>query len=424
MNRIHVAAFASVVVALALLTAADWPQWRGPNRDGISKETGLLKQWPESGPKLLWQVKDLGDGYATPAVVGNRLYVMSSTGTDNDMVKAMATADGKQVWSTRLGNVGPNRGQNYPGSRSTPTIDGDKLYALGSDGDLACLEAATGKVVWQTNLRTTFSGKTGNWAYAESPLIDGDTLVCTPGGPTATMVALNKKTGAPIWTCAVPEGNDAAYSSITIVNAAGVKQYVTFLSKALIGVEAKTGKLLWKYSGSVGASPANIATPIAKNEFVYSATGKGGGGLVQLKASGGGVEAAEIYLSNKLPTAIGGAVELNGYLYGTNTGSLICADFATGDVKWQDGSSIKVGSLLYADGCLYWHGQETGEVALVEATPDAYREEGKFTPPDMPARRSSDEKMNGKAWAYPVVANGRLYIRDWNCLWCYDIKAN
>jgi outer membrane protein assembly factor BamB len=162
MNRIHVAAFASVVVALALLTAADWPQWRGPNRDGISKETGLLKQWPESGPKLLWQVKDLGDGYATPAVVGNRLYVMSSTGTDNDMVKAMATADGKQVWSTRLGNVGPNRGQNYPGSRSTPTIDGDKLYALGSDGDLACLEAATGKVVWQTNLRTTFSSKTGN----------------------------------------------------------------------------------------------------------------------------------------------------------------------------------------------------------------------------------------------------------------------
>jgi outer membrane protein assembly factor BamB len=145
--------------------------------------------------------------------------------------------------------------------------------------------------------------------------------------------------------------------------------------------------------------------------------------LVQLKPSGGGIEAAEIYLSSKLPTAIGGAIELNGYLYGTNTGSLICADFATGEIKWQDGSSIKVGSLLYADGRLYWHGQETGEVALVEATPDAYREKGKFTPPEMPTRRSADEKMTGKAWAYPVVANGRLYIRDWNCLWCYDVQA-
>ncbi|HMC11896.1 MAG TPA: PQQ-binding-like beta-propeller repeat protein, partial [Pirellulaceae bacterium] len=328
--------FTSLLAIAVLLTAADWPQWRGPNRDGVSKETGLLKQWPADGPKLLWQIKDLGDGYSTPAVVGNRLYVMSSTGAENEMVKALAIADGKEVWSARIGNVGPNTpGNNYPGPRSTPTIDGDRLYALGSDGDLACLDAATGKIMWQTNVRGTFGGKPGQWAYAESPLIDGDTLVCTPGGPTATIAALDKKTGAPIWTCAVPEGDQAAYTSVTIVNAGGVKQYVQMLQKGLVGVEAKTGKPLWRYDAPAKNSPANIPTPVSRKDLVYSAA-KGGGGLVQLKSSGAGIEAAEIYLSNKLPTAIGGAVEINGYLYGTNGEGLLCADFATGDIKWQE----------------------------------------------------------------------------------------
>jgi outer membrane protein assembly factor BamB len=409
-------------ISLAFVSrAADWPQWRGPSRDGVSKEVGLLKQWPESGPKLLWQVKDLGDGFSTPAVVGERLYVLASSGDDNEMAKALSIVDGKEIWSTRLGNVGPNKGPNYPGARSTPTVDGDQIYVLGSDGDLACLETKSGKSIWTKNLRSDFGGKTGQWAYAESPLIDGDTLVCTPGGPSATIVALDKKTGNPIWKCAVADWEDAAYSSVTIVNAAGVKQYIQFLGKGLVGVEAKSGKLLWRYDATAKGSPANIPTPVARKDFVYNATGKAGG-LLQLKASDAGVEAAQIYFESKLPTAIGGVVEVDGYLYGTNTGSLMCVDFATGNIKWQDGT-LKVGSLLYADGRLYWHGQESGEVALVEATPEAFHLKGHFTPSDLPAKRATLEKaIVGKAWAYPVVANGRLYIRDWNCLWCYDIK--
>jgi outer membrane protein assembly factor BamB len=417
--------FAALFVSLltvAILCAADWPQWRGPNRDGISKETGLLKEWPSGGPKLLWQVKNLGDGYSTPAVVGDRLYVMSSKGMDDEFVKALNGSDGKELWSVRIGKVGANTpGNNYPGPRSTPTVDGDRLYVLGSDGDLACLDAASGKIAWSTNVRSTFGGKPGQWAYAESPLVDGDTLVCTPGGATATIAAVDKKSGNPVWTCAVPEGDQAAYASITIVNAGGVKQYVQFLQKGLVGVEAKTGKLLWRYDAPAKNSPANIPTPISRKDLVYGVA-KGGAGLIRLSPSGAGIEAAEVYLKNNLPNAIGGAVEVDGYLYGTNTGSLICADFATGEIKWQFGE-VKAGSLLYADGRLYWHGQETGEVALVEATPEGAREKGRFTPPDMPTNRTPVENTKaGKSWTYPALANGKLYIRDWNCLWCYDVK--
>jgi outer membrane protein assembly factor BamB len=417
MNRSFTLVFSLfVAVGVALLTAADWPQWRGPNRDGISTETGLLKEWPAQGPKLLWQVKHLGNGYSTPAVVGERLYLISNKDLENEMVQALSTTDGKEVWSTRIGIVGnPEQKPPYPGSRSTPTVNGDRLYVLGSDGDLACLETASGKIVWQTNVRKTFGGMPGKWAYAESPLVDGDTLVCTPGGETATIVALSKKNGDPLWTCPVPGGSQAAYASIVISNANGVKQYVQLLEKGLVGVEAKTGKLLWRYDAVVQGSPANIPTPVTRKDFVYGATGKRGG-LVRIQPSGSGIEAAEVYLMTKLPTAIGGAVELNGYLYGTNGEGLMCTDYATGELKWQE-RGVGAGSVCYADGRLYVHGQKGGAVALVEATPETYREKGQFTPSEMP------EKRIGEAWAYPVVANGRLYIRDWNCLWCYDVKA-
>src|SRR5262245_21991371 len=269
MNRSFAIVVSLMIVGGSFLTAADWPQWRGPSRDGVSKETGLLKEWPEGGPKLLWQVKDLGDGYSAPAIVGERLYIINSTGMDNEMVQALSTLDGKQVWSIRIGNVGPNPegGNNYPGARSTPTVDGDRIYALGSDGDLACRETATGKIVWQLNVRKNFGGKPGNWAYAESPIIDGDTLVCTPGGPTATLVALNKKNGDPIWTCAVPEGDNAGFSSVVVANGGGVRQYVQLVGKGLVGVEAKTGKFLWRYDNSAKGSPANIPTPVSCNDF-------------------------------------------------------------------------------------------------------------------------------------------------------------
>lgn len=403
--------FIGVIASFA--NAADWPQWRGPNRDGISKETGLLKEWPKEGPKLLWQLKEIGAGYSTPSVVGGRVYVMSNEGMDKEFVQALDANDGKQIWTTTVGKVGPNEGPQYPAARSTPTVDGDALFALGSDGDLACLETKTGKIRWQKNLRKDFQGKPGNWAYSESPLVDGDAVVCTPGGVEATLVALNKKNGELIWKSAVPGGDQAAYSSIVIADADGVKQYVQFLQKGLVGLDAKTGKFLWRYDQTVKGSPANIPTPVAYNGYIYSSTGKGGGGLVKVKNKG--AEAEQVYHNPKLPTSIGGAVKIGDNLYGTTAKTLVCANFTTGDIKWQE-ASVGAGSLCSADGRLYIHG-ENGEVALVEATPEAYREKGRFTPPDQPDRGRS------KAWAYPAIADGRLYIRDAGSLWCYDIKG-
>jgi outer membrane protein assembly factor BamB len=396
--------------------AADWPQWRGPHRNGIAAETGLLKEWPKAGPKLLWQIKDIGTGYSTPAVVGDRLYLLSNKGMNDEFVQALAVKDGAQVWATRLGKVGPNEMVDYRAARSTPTVDGELLYALGSDGDLACVETAMGKMRWTKSLRTDFGGKPGFWAYAESPLIDGDVLVCTPGGPKATLVALNKKTGALIWECAVPGGDEAAYASIIVVEAGGRKQYVQFLGKGVVGVDAKTGQFLWRYD-QTGKSPANIPTPVGHGDYVYSSSGKGGSGLVRLKASSGGVAAEPVYFERNLPTSIGGAVLLGDYLYGTNGQGLVCAAFTMGKVKWLE-ASIGPASICYADGRLYLHG-ENGEMALVEAMPEAYREKGRFTLPDQPKHTRGPTE---KAWAYPVVANGRLYVRDAGTLWCYGIK--
>jgi outer membrane protein assembly factor BamB len=406
-----------LVGAVAAL-AADWPQWRGPHRDGISQEKGLLKEWPKDGPKLLWHLKDLGSGYSTPAVVGDTLYLISNTGMDDEHVQALSVTSGKQKWSTKIGKVGPNQGPQYPGSRSTPTVEGEFLYAEGSDGDLVCLEAGTGVIRWQKSLRKDFGGQPGFWAYSESPLVDGGTLVCTPGGKTATMVALDKTTGQTIWQCAVPTGDQAGYASPIKVDAAGHTQYVTFMSKGVVGVDAKTGKFLWRYDQTGKGSPANIPTPIAHDGLIYSAS-RMGGGLVRLKASGDGVEAEQVYFERGLPSNIGGAVLFGNFLYGTAGKGPVCADFATGKLKWHE-DTLGAASVCYADGCLYLHG-ENGKVALVEATPDGYQNKGIFTPIDAPKRAPGNML---KAWCYPVVANGKLYIRDLDQLWCYDVKAD
>ena len=405
----------AVVIAISTLPALaiDWPGWRGPDRTGISAETGLLSQWPAEGPKLLWQVKDIDHGYSTPSIVDDRLYLFSNKGMDDEFVQALSVEDGSQIWAVRIGKVGLNTGPQFPGARSTPTVDGDVLYALASDGDLACLELSGGKVRWQKNLPLDFGGKPGKWAYAESPLVDGNTLVCTPGGDEATIIALDKRTGEVIWKCVSPEGDEAAYASVIIVDAGGAKQYVQLLQKGLVGVDAKTGRFLWRYEKIAKGSPANIPTPVAHDAFVYTSTGRGGGGLVELTVAPNGVETEEIYASAKLPTSIGGSVKVGDFLYGTNGAGLMCVDFATGDVKWQD-RSVGAGAVCFADGRLYLHG-EKGDVALVEATGEGYREKGRFTPPDQP------DRGRAKAWAYPVVANGRLYIRDSGTLWCYDV---
>jgi outer membrane protein assembly factor BamB len=398
--------------------AGDWPQWRGPQRNGVSQETGLLKEWPADGPKLLWKVADIGSGYSTPAVVEDRLYLLANEGLDNEFVEALTVQGGKRIWSTRLGQVGnPKQNPNFPAARSTPTVEGEFLYALSSDGDLACLEIGPGQVRWQKNLRTDFGGKPGDWAYAESPLIDGDTLVCTPGGGQSTLVALNKKTGALIWKCALPEAGDAAYASAIVVEAGGVKQYVQLLQKGLVGVETTTGKLLWRYGKAVSRFNANIPTPVASEGYIYVGSAGTGGGAVQPKVKDGQIEPEQVYFEAKLPTAIGGVVKIGEHLYGTTAQAMLCLEFATGQIKWED-RALGAASLCYADGRLYLHA-ESGDVALVEPSPESYCEKGRFTPPGQPKHANPMEK----AWAYPVVANGRLYIRDHGTLWCYDVKA-
>jgi len=412
--------FVGVLTVSVAAFAADWPQWRGPERTGISAESGLLEEWPAGGPPLLWQVNDIGDGYATPSVVGERVYVIGNRGMENEYVQALSVADGKTVWSTRLGKVGnPDQQPPYPMARSTPTVEGAVLYALSSDGDLACVETATGKIAWQKSLRAEFGGVPGKWAYAESPLIDSDVLVVTPGGSAATIVALNKKTGAVIWKSAVPGGDAAAYASAIVTEAAGRKQYVQFLDKGVVGVDAKTGEFLWRYE-KTSTGPANIPTPVAHAGYVYSANARRfGGGLVQLHATAGGVTAEEVYFERAVPNTLGGQVLLDGYLYGTNSEGMVVSEFLTGKVAWQ-AESVGPGAVLYAAGRLYVHG-ENGDVALVEATTEGYREKGRFTPPNQPEHPRGPREA---AWAHPVLANGRLYIRDLGTLWCYDVRSS
>jgi len=422
MRKYYLLLVVAVLGEFGLCHAEEWPQWRGPARDGISKETGLLQEWPTEGPVLLWQKDKLGDGYSTPAIAGGRIFLINNEGMDDEYVQALSIKDGSRLWRTRLGKVGkPDQRPPYPGARSTPTVDGNLVYALGSDGDLVCAEAATGKEIWRKNLLTDFAGNSGTWAYAESPLVDGDALIVTPGGKEATMIALNKRTGDVIWKSPseLPDGEPAGYASAIVLNAAGHKQYVQFCGKGLVGVDAQTGKTLWRYDRTATGAAATIASPVADDGYVYTGTHYTGGGTVKLTPDGDGIKAEEVYYSKKdLPTAIGGAVVLGDYLYGTNKELTLCIDFKSGEAKWSQPRFISPASVLYADGRLYLHGQEKGDLALIEATPDGFREHGRFTPPNVP------EDRIGKAWEYPVISDGKLYIHDWGTLWCYDVKSS
>ncbi len=370
-------------LTITLARAEDWTQWRGPHRDGKSAESGLLNSWPQGGPKLLWQTDDLGNGFSTPSAAGGTVYLICNKNMNAEEVIALSLANGSQLWATKIGPVGKNQGPQYPGTRSTPTIDGDKLYVLGSDGDLACLDAKSGSVKWTKNLRSEFGGKPGKWAYAESPLIDGDTLVCSPGGSEATVVALNKFDGTAIWKSPLPDADDAGFSSPIAATIAGTKQYVLFLAKGVVGLNAQTGELLWRYTNT-SDKDANVQTPVVSGDLVYTGAGRVGGGLVRV--SSGKSQPEEVYFGKTLPSGMGGNILIDGNLFGTSGPTQICVDFASGEKKWQD-RSIGAASLCYADGKIFLHG-ENNDVAVIEATGDGYKELTRFTPPNAPNESS------------------------------------
>lgn len=388
---------------------ADWPQWRGPDRTGISPEKGLLSAWPAEGPPLAWTAQRLGAGFSTPSVVGDRLYVMGDRDGQEWILALDVARRGRPVWERAIGSI-RNQGAGYPGPRSTPTVDGDRIYALGINGDLLALDAQSGEIVWRRDLTADLGGAIPNWGYSESVLIDGDRLLCTPGGSQATLAALDKRNGAVIWKA--PHGDGAGYASIVKAQLAGRPQYIQFTARGVIAVAAESGALLWRYDGPANGT-ANIATPIVHDKFVFAASGYGaGGGLVAIDRKEGRLTADQVYFTRNMKNHHGGVLLVDGYLYGCNDpGLLTCLDFGAGDVKWADRSAGKC-SLTYADGRLYAR-SESGTVSLVEATPDGFRLRGQFEQP-----QRSDEP----SWPHPVVAGGMLYLRDQDLLLAYDVR--
>ena len=426
MSRPALALAAAAVAGLTLAASpatVGWPQWRGPNRDGVSTETGLLRAWPASGPTLAWKASGLGSGFSSVSVANGRVFTMGDVDGAQHVI-ALSATDGKKLWSAKVGAPWVDQ---YGGPRGTPTVDGDLVYAIGTGGDLVALEAATGKERWRKSLPTDFGGKMMSmWTWSESPLVDGDRLIVTPGASNALLVALDKRTGKEIWRTAAADlgtrGKDgAAYSSVVVSNGGGVKQYVQLVGKGLVGVRASDGKLLWSYN-RVANDVANIPTPIVKGDLVFTSTGyQTGAALLRLAAApGGGVNASEVYFleGKTFQNHHGGMVLVGDHVYaghGHNRGNPIAIELATGKVAWGGAELKNAGTgsaaVAYADGNLYFRYQN-GTMVLIEASPAGYTEKGSFSIPG----------VSGPSWPHPVITGGRLYIREQDALLAYDVK--
>ena len=386
----------------AAQTGGEWPQWRGANRDGISKETGLLKQWPEGGPPLVWKASGAGGGYSSFAISKGRLYTMGLRG-DREFIIAFDIANGKEVWATPHGKA--FRNDRGDGPRGTPTLDGDRLYALGGAGDLSSLDLKTGKVVWTMNVLSKFGGENIKWGISESPLVIGDKVLVNAGGPGASIVALKKTDGTLIWKS---QSDEAGYSSAIPVEIGGATQVVFFTGNRALGLDVSDGKLLWEYKRPSN-DVANVATPVVRANRVFISSDYGtGGGLVEIKADG---KAQEVYFTKEMRNHHATSILIGDHLYGFSSSILTAMRFDTGVVAWRD-RSVGKGSLTYADGNLYAF-SENGVVGLVEATPTGYVEKGRFR----------IQQGSLPTWTHPVVAGGRLYLRDQDTIYAYDVKA-
>lgn len=388
-------------VALAQSNNANWPQWRGPNRDGISKETGLLKEWPAEGPPLLWKATGAGRGFSSFSIANGRLFTMGLRG-DREFVIAFDVATGKEAWATPHG--GAFRNDRGDGPRGTPTVDGDRVYALGGNGDLSAIEARTGKIVWTKNILREFGGRNITWGISESPLIVGNKVLVNPGGTDASIVALNKSDGSVIWKS---QSDKAGYSSAIPLQVNGGTQVVFFTSQRAVGLNLNDGKLLWEYARPSN-NVANAATPIARGNRVFISSDYGtGGGVVEIKPDG---TAQELWFTKDMRNHHSSSVLVGDHLYGFSSSILTAMKFDTGEVAWRD-RSVGKGSLVFADGRLYLF-SEKGVVGLAEATPTGYVERGRF----------SIQAGNLETWTHPVVAGGHLYLRDQDTIYAYDVR--
>jgi outer membrane protein assembly factor BamB len=380
---------------------ANWPQWRGPNRDGISNETGLLKQWPADGPPLAWKAKGAGTGYSSLVISNGKLYTMGLRG-DREVIVAFDVATGKEAWATPHG--GAFRNDQGDGPRGTPTVDGDRVYALGGNGDLTALDARTGKLVWTKNILKEFGGSNITWGISESPLVLGNKILVNAGGSDASIVALNKSDGSVIWKS---QSDKAGYSSAIPLSLNGLTQVVFFTGRRAVGLDANDGRLLWEYRKPSNGT-ANAATPIARGNRVFISSDYGtGGGVVEIKPDN---TAQEIWFSNSMRNHHSSSVLVGDYLYGFSGSILTAMKFDTGELTWKD-RSVGKGSLVYADGHLYCF-SENGVVGLVEASPAGYKEKGRF--------RIQQDSL--PTWSHPVVAGGRLYLRDQDTIYAFDVK--
>jgi outer membrane protein assembly factor BamB len=403
---------------LALIEAerGEWSRWRGPNGDGISYEKGLLTEWPEAGPPLAWQAKGFGGGMSSVAIKRGKIFTLGHKNGKTNLIAA-DVKDGAILWSTEIG------GGSSP--NCTPTVDGDLVFGVTHGGDLACVNAESGEIVWKKNFGDDFKGQMmSGWGYSESPLVDGDRVIVTPGGKGAILVALDRKTGKKVWESAAPDkigrkgGDGAGYASVVISHGAGVKQYITLVGRGIVSVDADTGKFLWSYN-DVANGTANIPTPIISGDYVFCSSGYDtGAALLKVVKQDGELKAEEVYFkeAKEIQNHHGGMILVGDHVYmghGHDRGFPLCVELKTGNDAWREGRGAGSGSaaIVYADGHLYFRYQN-GVMALIEANPKEYRLKGQF----------KIATKNGESWPHPVIAGGKLYLRDQDVLNVYNIK--
>jgi outer membrane protein assembly factor BamB len=390
--------------------ATDWPQWRGPDRDGISKETGLIDRIQAEGPKLVWKSTGLGSGFSTVSVADGRIYTCGDR-ADSSFVFALNAKDGKQVWAARLGKPGAPGWGGFAGPRATPTVSGDLLFTVDQWGELVCLSAADGTEKWRKHFEQDFGGKRPEWGFSESPLVDGDKVLVTPGGPKGAIVALDKKSGALVWQT-TDFTDPAHYSSLIIAQIGGVKQYIQLTEQSLVGVSTE-GKVLWKAVRK--GKTAVIPTPVVKDNLVYVSSGYGSGcNLFKVSFADGKFSVEQVYENKVIANHHGGVILIGDYVYGhSDNKGWTCQDLKTGEAKWQDKTMGK-GALVAADGKLFLRQEDKqGTVAMIAADPAGYKELGRFDQPDRSGKQT---------WPHPVISDGKLYLRDQDVLLCYDVK--